>query len=187
MCGAPWGGDFSAAPTHSGWGHGAGESRDPSAAVGALRGRHHAPGPCVLGWGDCGLGASVRSEPPSTAGLEGGGRGSQSLRLLSASVHSEPVSSEPLSTAGQGCGLGACVHLGLRLQAPCQWIQPGFPSHFLRRPVSGRSATCWWVPIVSDHRCTLLPSKDEELPRCGAGGCPVPAIFLGFLDFPKAT
>ena len=185
---APCGEVTSQQPQHTRSGAtGAGESRDPAAAVGALTRRRHAPGPCVLGgrgWGR-GLGASVHSEPPSTAGLEGGDHG------LGASVHSEPpttaglegggrglgasICSEPLSAAGLesgGRGLRACVcseplstqslhplrasvHCrvgavasepacawGCALQAPSQWTQPGFsPPH--RRPVSGRSATCW--------------------------------------------
>ena len=123
---APCGEVTSQQPQHTRSGAtGAGESRDPAAAVGALTRRRHAPGPCVLGgrgWGR-GLGASVHSEPPSTAGLEGRGRGLRACvhseppstaglegggRGLRASVHSEPPSTAGLEGGGRGLGASIC-------------------------------------------------------------------------------
>ena len=191
---APCGEVTSQQPQHTrGGATGAGESRDPAAAVGALTGRRHAPGPCVLGgggWGR-GLGASVHSEPPSTAGLEGGGRG------LRASVHSKPrstaglegggrglracVCSEPLSTQpasaqslrplqGGGRGLGACVCSGLRpagaIPVDTAWLSP----HFTDGLFPGRARRAGERGLSVDHHAALrLPGR--ELPgKCGPRG-----------------
>ena len=120
------GGNFSAAPTLSGWGR---------------RGRREQRSRCCCG--RPGVGGSPRGEMPCAWSLRPGGQGPwpRSLCPLRSCVHSDPAStqilrplracvrSEPPSTAGlegRGCGSEPASARGCALQAFSQWTQPGF-------------------------------------------------------------
>ena len=160
------GGDFSAAPTHSGWGHGGRREQRSRCCCGSP----HGETPCAwsLRPGGRGVGPWSRSQRPLRASVHcrPGGRGPwpqsqrplkasvhcrpggwgpwpQSLRLLRASVHSACIRSEPPSTAGRGPWPRSLRLLGA---APCRRHPNGHSLAFSplhRRPVSGKSETCW--------------------------------------------
>lgn len=162
------GGDFSAAPTHSGWGHGGRREQRSLCCCGSPQGetpRTWSLRPGVGGlWprSQCPLRASVHCRPG------GWGPWPQSLCLLSASVHSEPVSAQSLCPLqGRGCGLGACVHSGLRpagtIPVDTAWLSP----HFTDGLFPGGARCAGERGLSVDHHAALrLPGR--ELPgKCG--------------------
>lgn len=109
------GGDFSAAPTLSGWGR---------------RGRREQRSRCCCG--HPGIGGSPCGEMPRAWSLRPGGRGPWlgSLCPLTSCVRSEPVSAQSLHPL-QGWRAGAVASepasaWGCALQVFSQWTQPGF-------------------------------------------------------------
>ena len=132
------GGNFSAAPTLSGWGR---------------RGRREQRSRCCCG--HPGVGGSPGGEMPCAWSLRPGVRGPwpRSLCPLRSFVRSDPASTQSL------CPLRASNHcraggqglwprsLRLLRAAPCRHFPSGhnlaFSPLLHRRPVSGRSATCW--------------------------------------------